>query len=75
LLLAYYKIWELIEKNKVKINFGFNFHIAIQTHFKSSIFRFLLSYVPGGENGLRWMGKMAKMAFCAKQTSTLVLPI
>ncbi|KAL3108380.1 hypothetical protein niasHT_015302 [Heterodera trifolii] len=36
---------------------------------------FLLSYVPGGENGLKWMGRMAKMAFCARQSSTLVLPI
>uniref|UniRef100_A0A914HZL2 Vesicle transport protein n=1 Tax=Globodera rostochiensis TaxID=31243 RepID=A0A914HZL2_GLORO len=33
---------------------------------------FLLSYVPGGENGLKWMGRMAKMAFCARQSSTLI---
>ncbi|KAL7079741.1 hypothetical protein ACQ4LE_001151 [Meloidogyne hapla] len=40
-----------------------------------SLIWFLLSYVPGGENGLKWMGRMAKMAFCTKQSSTLVLPI
>ncbi|KAI1709842.1 got1/Sft2-like family domain-containing protein [Ditylenchus destructor] len=45
---------------------------AFQT---AALIWYLLSYIPGGENGLIFLTKIFSKIFCNRQSSKLVLPI